>query len=102
MRELENVIESAINMINSGHIIKPEHISREMHDMLFKTDKSNHYIHLNEGQPLHRILEEVEKALILEALQKCENNISKSSEMLGLKRQTLQHKLKKYNINIKI
>lgn len=102
VRELENVIESAINMINSGHIIKPEHISREMHDMLFKTDKSNHYIHLNEGQPLHRILEEVEKALILEALQKCENNISKSSEMLGLKRQTLQHKLKKYDINIKI
>ncbi|HNU79899.1 MAG TPA: helix-turn-helix domain-containing protein [Bacillota bacterium] len=34
-------------------------------------------------------------------MQKCENNISRSAEMLGLKRQTLQHKLRKYNINIK-
>lgn len=102
VRELENIIESAINMINSGHVIKPEHISQEMRDVMFKASKNNHYLNLNEDQPLDRIVEEVEKGLILEALRKCENNISRSAEMLGLKRQTLQHKLKKYDISIKI
>jgi len=102
VRELENIIESAINMINSGHVIKPEHISQEMRDVMFKANKNSHYLNLNEDQPLDRIIEEVEKGLILEALRKCENNISRSAEMLGIKRQTLQHKLKKYDINIKI
>ncbi|MDD3437906.1 MAG: sigma 54-interacting transcriptional regulator [Clostridiaceae bacterium] len=101
VRELENIIESAINMVNRGHVIKPEHISQEMSEVMFKAGKNNHYLNLNEDQPLDRIVAEVEKGLILEALQKCENNISRSAEMLGLKRQTLQHKLKKYDINIK-
>jgi len=101
VRELENIIESAINMVNRGHVIKPEHISQEMCEVMFKAGKNNHYLNLNEDQPLDRIVAEVEKGLILEALQKCENNISRSAEMLGLKRQTLQHKLKKYDINIK-
>jgi len=100
VRELENIIESAINMINSGHVIKPEHISQEMRDVMFKAKQNSRYLNLNEGKPLDRIIEEVEKGLILEALRKCENNISRSAEMLGLKRQTLQHKLRKYNIKI--
>ncbi|MDD4503512.1 MAG: sigma 54-interacting transcriptional regulator [Clostridiaceae bacterium] len=99
VRELENVIESAINMINGGHIIKSEHISPDMHEILFKSDKNKYSLHFNEEQPLDRILEEVEKSLILETLQECENNISRSSKKLGIKRQTLQHKLKKYGIN---
>ncbi|HQE67351.1 MAG TPA: sigma 54-interacting transcriptional regulator, partial [Bacillota bacterium] len=76
VRELENIIESAINMINSGHVIKPEHISQEMRDVMFKAKQNSRYLNLNEGKPLDRIIEEVEKGLILEALRKCENNIS--------------------------
>ena len=100
VRELENIIESAINMINSGHIIKSDHISYDMHEILFKSSKSRYNLHLNEDQPLDKILEEVEKSLILEVLKNSGNNISQSSEKLGIKRQTLQHKLKKYCIKI--
>ena len=100
VRELENIIESAINMINTGHIIKPEHVSPDIYNVLFKSVKNKFSLSLNENQPLDRILEEVEKSLILEALQECENNISRSSEKLGIKRQTLQHKLKRYGIKI--
>ncbi|KUO73621.1 MAG: AAA family ATPase [Clostridia bacterium BRH_c25] len=100
VRELENIIESAINMISKGHIIKPEHISPDMYQLLFKSNRNKYSLYLNENQPLDRILEEVEKSLILEALQECENNISRSSEKLGIKRQTLQHKLKRYGIKI--
>jgi len=100
VRELENVIESAINMINKGHVIKPEHISTDMHEILFKSQSNKYNLHIDEKQPLDKILEEVEKSLILEALQNCGNNISKSSEKLGIKRQTLQHKMKKYEIKL--
>ncbi len=100
VRELENVIESAINMINSGHIIKPEHISPDMREILFKSYKKENSLNFDKNQSLDSILEEVEKSLIMEALQESGNNISKSSELLGIKRQTLQHKLKKYDIKI--
>jgi arginine utilization regulatory protein len=100
VRELENIIESAINMINKGHIIKPEHISPDMYKILFKSNGNKYSFRIDEKQPLDRILEEVEKSLILEAMQNNDNNISKSSEKLGIKRQTLQHKLKKYGIKI--
>jgi len=101
VRELENIIESAINMINKGHIIKAEHISMDMHEILFKSQSNKYSLHIDENQPLDKILEEVEKSLISEALKECGNNISKSSEKLGIKRQTLQHKMKKYEIRYK-
>ena len=100
VRELENVIESAINMINKGHIIKAEHFSPDMQQLLFKSHKSRYNLHFDENQPLDKIMEEVEKSLIIEALRECENNISRTAEKLGIKRQTLQHKLKKYEIKI--
>jgi arginine utilization regulatory protein len=100
VRELENVIESAINMVNKGHIIKAEHISTDMQGVLFGSGRSKHSLSFKENQSLDDILEEVERTLILEALEECGNNISKSSEKLGIKRQTLQHKLKKYGIKI--
>lgn len=100
VRELENVIESAINMISKGHTIKPEHISPDIHEILFKSQRNKYNLHIDEKQPLDKILQEIEKSLILEALQENGNNISRSSEKLGIKRQTLQHKMKKYGIKI--
>lgn len=100
VRELENVIESAINMVNTGHIIKAEIFSSDIYEKLFKTGKHKFNLSLNENKPLDSIMEEVEKSLIIEALQECDNNISRSSERLGIKRQTLQHKLKKYGIRL--
>ncbi|HOR85269.1 MAG TPA: sigma 54-interacting transcriptional regulator [Bacillota bacterium] len=100
VRELENIIESAINMINSGHIIKSEHISPDMRERLFKPDGRRFGLSLSEDQSLDNILKEVEKSIILETMQESGNNISRCSEKLGIKRQTLQHKLKKYGIRV--
>jgi arginine utilization regulatory protein len=71
-----------------------------MYEILFKSQKNKYSLHKNEKQPLDRILEEVERSLIMEALKESDNNVSRSSEKLGIKRQTLQHKLKKYGIKI--
>lgn len=100
VRELENVIESAINMVNKGHVIKPEDFSSDIYEKLFKAKRQKFTFNLDESMSLDSIMEEVEKSLIIEALQECGSNISKSSERLGIKRQTLQHKLKKYGIKL--
>ncbi len=43
-------------------------------------------------------LEEMEKQMILEALEKSPNNLSAAAHMLGITRQTLYNKLKKFGI----
>jgi arginine utilization regulatory protein len=54
---------------------------------------------MNRG--LDPFLEQVETALIKEAMLLSNGNITKAAERLKIKRQTLQHKLKKIEINAK-
>jgi arginine utilization regulatory protein len=98
VRELENLIEGAANMINNEHIIKPEHFSYEVFNKMFSNIQSTYHIKLEENKSLDDILEEVERNLISNAMSECGGNVSKSAEKLCIKRQTLQHKLKKYGM----
>ncbi|MDF2891360.1 MAG: sigma-54-dependent Fis family transcriptional regulator [Clostridia bacterium] len=98
VRELENLIEGAANMINNEHIIKPEHFSYEVFNKMFSNIQSTYRIKLEENKSLDDILEEVERNLINNAMSECGGNVSKSAEKLCIKRQTLQHKLKKYGM----
>lgn len=98
VRELENLIEGAMNMINKEHIIKPEHFSYEIYNKMFSNIQNTYNVNLEEDKSLDDILEEVERSLITNAMAECGGNISKSAEKLCIKRQTLQHKLKKYGM----
>lgn len=98
VRELENLIESAMNMINKEHIIKPEHFSSEINKRMFSSIQNTYSINMEDGRSLDEILEQLEKSLISGAMTEFGGNISKSAEKLGIKRQTLQHKLKKYGM----
>ena len=51
-------------------------------------------------EPLNVYLEEIEKEMIRSAMIEASGNISKCAEILQIKRQTLQHKLKKYEMKI--
>ena len=51
-----------------------------------------------ENESLSDYLADVEKELIRDAMVSEKGNISKAAESLKIKRQTLQHKIKKYNI----
>lgn len=101
VRELENLIESAMNMVTKDHILKSEHFSIKIKDMLKKDSygKGSKYS-LQESKPLDEILSGIEKELIINALESNSWNITKSAKKLGIKRQSLQHKIKKYNINM--
>ncbi len=102
VRELENNIESAMNMIDKEHILKPEHFSAKFKDMISKTKEAESIKYVfDEEKTLDDVLSTIEKELIQNSLKESAYNITRASEKLGIKRQSLQHKIKKYKIQIK-
>ncbi|HPW99272.1 MAG TPA: helix-turn-helix domain-containing protein, partial [Sedimentibacter sp.] len=60
--------------------------------------KINNYDRV-ESLGMDKYLSDIEKKIIEKALLDNDNNITRASVALRIKRQTLQHKIKKYNIN---
>ncbi len=89
VRELENIIERAIAFTNSAEITV-----KDLPAYLLKT---RHTKRLHQGS-LREAVNNFEKELIWSALQKSRGNISKAAELLGIHRQQLQRKLKKFKI----
>ena len=96
VRELENTIMAALSMIDDEHVINENNI------LLPETDNS--FVGATAKQidiskkNLNQILEEIEMSLIMDSLKRNSLNISKAANELGIKRQTLQHTIKKYKI----
>lgn len=111
VRELENTMRRAI-LLSSGDVILEEHI---------KFDSSRHDIPREDmGEPcwariekaldaiipdlmevchtkIHEsIIDQVEKTLISRVLQQCGHNQVKAARVLGVSRNTLRHRMKKY------
>ncbi len=98
VRELENVIESALNVVGEEEEIKIEHFPYYLIDRL--TDvKHQELIKSNVYKTYNEVVENFEKKIISDALNKADGNVSKAAKILNIKRQTLQHKLKKFKIN---
>lgn len=102
VRELKNYVEGAMNMVN-GHILKKESFTPQVQESIFNDDVmrvSSVNREYEFEMPLDEYMEEIERNIIVKALLKCENNISEAARTLNIKRQTLQHKMRKYNIQI--
>ncbi len=98
VRELSNVIEGAMNMVEDDkRVLDTEDFISSTYLMEDKPFKSR-YTNRKLNKSLPETLYDIEKEMIIKSLDKNKKNISKASEELGIKRQTLQHKLKKYNI----
>ncbi|MBB6696837.1 sigma-54 interaction domain-containing protein [Clostridium algidicarnis] len=102
IRELKNVIESAINMAEYNSILTQKHFDNRIinkdskdidNDISYATSKEEGRFNLEEH------ISNIEKQIINKVLSENDNNISKSARKLGISRQTLQYKIKKYNIN---
>ncbi|WP_226668546.1 sigma-54 interaction domain-containing protein [Metabacillus litoralis] len=91
IRELEHTIEYAMNMIEEEDEIKLHHLPTNMNRQKEVEKKS--------VKPFKLIIEQTEKNLIIEALSVSKGNVQKASLILGLPRQTLQYKIKKYHVN---
>jgi len=126
IRELMNVIEGAMNLITTEKLIDLDHLplylfyslqksQRHQDDSAARTGTANApaeeaAVHVQPGRDspppaaanagnLSTAVENVEKTLIHQALAKHHGNLSRASLELGIKRQALQYKLQKYNIN---
>ena len=93
VRELENIIMSAISMTEDEHVLSEKHLNISRRKSLPQQDL---YDLKDEG--LDEYLERIERGMSENALVAHGGNISKAAESLKIKRQTLQHKIKKYKM----
>lgn len=94
VRELENIIEQAVSMADKEHVLTEKVLNMPSAARKIKQPE----IDYTSQQPLDEYLAAVEARIIKDAFIRANGNISKAAEMLQIKRQTLQHKLKKYHI----
>lgn len=83
IRELQNIIEKAVIMCDGGEIL-PEHLQL--------------YVTQGQARSAASTLEEMERAAIAEAIQSCGGNLSMVAQRLGITRQTLYNKIKRYGL----
>jgi DNA-binding NtrC family response regulator len=95
VRELRNVVERAFILHASADEIRPEHLPAELKRTPAprKTDKLVPHV---PDQGL--VLEDVEKRLIVEAMERASGNQSKAARLLGISRDTLRYRLKKHGM----
>ncbi len=92
IRELENVLERAINMSDSDVI-------KTMHLPLYLGKRASH-IYSESTPNLRHLLEAVEKQAIHQALEESSYNRAKAARALGISRSSLYEKLEKHNIQV--
>ncbi|PFR23451.1 sigma-54-dependent Fis family transcriptional regulator [Bacillus cereus] len=103
VRELEHMIEGSMNLIEDEDIITTFHMPTRFYE-LTKKEFSFHPSLTNQNdndapKTLKHTIKEMEREYINQILKENKGNISQTANFLGLSRQNLQYRLKKYNLN---
>ncbi len=91
IRELENAIERAV-ILTRGEVITLEHLPETIRSL--NGEKGEEGIDIAAGQTIR----EMEKQMILRTLDETGGNRTRTADILGISRRTLQLKLKRYGI----
>lgn len=94
IRELENILERSVNIMEDGICILPEHLSPIMRKIFKPQQLENE----STRAELVEIRYEAEKNAILKALDDTSGNKSKAALLLHVNRSVFYEKLKKYGI----
>jgi DNA-binding NtrC family response regulator len=101
VRELRNFLEVTMAGID-GDVIRPEHLSTYLRQEEKKGKEDVSVGGFLEGVELREgLLDEVEERLIRWVLSKTNGNKSKASRILGVAKNTLKAKMKKYGISLR-
>jgi Nif-specific regulatory protein len=92
VRELENEIERAVAMADSGGLIETSHLSEKIH-----TQSALPYSMAGKGT-LNEMVESLEKSVLSEAIKTHGGNKTRIAKALGLSRNGLTKKLKRYGL----
>jgi DNA-binding NtrC family response regulator len=111
VRQLENCLRRAV-LVCKGDVLLPEHIALEGdQDRAFpageqaareldeRVDDLVGEILSGVGPRAHAsVIDLVERSLIARALQQCGHNQVRAARLLGISRNTLRHRIRKYNL----
>lgn len=97
VRELENIIEQAVSMGDNEHVLTEKNLAMPTAARKGRIPAPEY----EKSIPLDKYMDELEAKIIKSALIEAGGNISRAAEQLQIKRQTLQHKLKRYNLTEK-
>jgi DNA-binding NtrC family response regulator len=95
VRELKNSIERAV-LLSTDEFIMREHLLLNTNFLTMDEENDSENDKESVSTPLN--LEEVEKNLLIKALQESKGNKSLAARLLGVTRDTLRYRMKKYGI----
>jgi DNA-binding NtrC family response regulator len=95
VRELENAIERSV-VLSSGQVIGSDLLPGHINGRSFQDALLEH----NPNATLFDILEDIERRIILEKLERCNGNQTDAAEQFHIPLSTLNQKIKRLNIEI--
>jgi transcriptional regulator with PAS, ATPase and Fis domain len=96
VRELRNVIERAFILHASAEELRPEHLTPELRRATPLPRRQDKLVPPVNEDGL--VLDDVERKLIAEAMERASGNQSKAARLLGVSRDTLRYRLKKHGM----
>ncbi len=98
VRELENIIERTV-ALEGGATILPESLPPFVMTPSGRKMASSHEIEITEdGIQLEKVLEQIEKELLIKALHACNGVKKKAARMLNVTFRSMRYKVEKYNL----
>ncbi|MFB5189943.1 sigma-54 interaction domain-containing protein [Alicyclobacillus fastidiosus] len=106
VRELENTIEGAMNLVMDNGEIDVVHLPMHIRRRVNALDDTSHghnssqfldYGPFTQERNLQSQLSQYERAYVLKVLSQNEGNVSATARALGVSRQSLQYRLRKWN-----
>lgn len=108
VRELKNLIESMIALAKDGEKLTMSRIPTYMKGFddkkveetvnFVQEDSCREYTSEDGKIPYYELMDELEKNMICEALEKAKGNKSKAADILGLPRQTLKYRIERLGL----
>lgn len=101
VRELRHVITQCLFFASEDSLLlEPRHLKSNIVNEMEQREMGSILHRPTDNTDLHKNLEEYERILIVEALERNNNNITQTAKYLNITRQSLHAKIKKYSLKV--